>query len=158
MTASHRGKPTGERLVQKKAEEGGGWFAWVFSTTDNLARIEARFGRAAVEGHRTRPNGTVFKVEADWREGDLRKSRRVPILHSVALNETTHHKMEFHQLEIKKIVISDEDQLADSWFKDDILSSLGNVNIEWVNPSTNEDQSGIVAIHLSTMSGVVILD
>jgi hypothetical protein len=48
--------------------------------------------------------------------------------------------------------------LADSWFKDDILASLGDVNIDWVDPSTNDDQSGIVAVYLSTPSGVVILD
>ena len=32
--------------------------------------------------------------------------------------------------EIEKIVIADNDQLADSWFKDEILASLGDVNIE----------------------------
>ena len=48
--------------------------------------------------------------------------------------------------------------MADSWFKEDILASLGDVNIEWVNPSTNDDQSGIVAVHVSTPSGVVVLD
>jgi hypothetical protein len=60
--------------------------------------------------------------------------------------------------EIEKIVIADKDQLADSWFKEDILASLGDVNIEWVDPSTNDDQSGIVAVHLSTPTGAVVLD
>ncbi len=59
---------------------------------------------------------------------------------------------------IEKIVIADKDQLADSWFKDDIFSSLGEVNIEWVDPSTNDNQSGIVAVHLSAPNGEVILD
>mgnify|MGYP000167889868 CR=1 FL=1 len=45
-----------------------------------------------------------------------------------------------------------------SWFKEDILASLGDVNIEWVDPSANDDQSGIVAVLLSTPSGVVSLD
>jgi hypothetical protein len=60
--------------------------------------------------------------------------------------------------EIKKIVIADNNQIADSWFKEEILISLGNVNIEWADPSTNDDQSGIVAVHLSTPNGVVVLD
>jgi hypothetical protein len=30
--------------------------------------------------------------------------------------------------------------------------------IEWADPSTNDDQSGIVAVHLSTPVGLVILD
>jgi hypothetical protein len=32
------------------------------------------------------------------------------------------------------------------------------VNIEWVEPSTNDDQSGIVAVHLLAPNGVVVLD
>ncbi len=55
-------------------------------------------------------------------------------------------------------MIADNDQLADSWFKEDILASLGDVAIEWVDSSTNDDQSGIVAVHLSTPTGLVTLD
>ena len=60
--------------------------------------------------------------------------------------------------EIEKIVIADKDQLADSWFKEDILASLGDVSIEWVNPSTNDNQSGIVAVHLLTPNGEVVIN
>jgi hypothetical protein len=60
--------------------------------------------------------------------------------------------------EIEKIVIADQDQLADSWFKDEILASLGDVTIEWIDPAVNDGQSGIVAVHLMTANGVVVLD
>ena len=60
--------------------------------------------------------------------------------------------------EIEKIVIADTDQLADSWFKEDILDSLGDITIEWIDPLTNDGQCGIVAVHLLTPKGVVILD
>jgi hypothetical protein len=60
--------------------------------------------------------------------------------------------------EIEKIVIADKDQLADSWFTEEILAALGDVNIEWVDPSSNDDQTGIVSVVLSTPTGVVILD
>ena len=48
------------KAVLKKANEGGGWFTWVFSTKD-IAPIASKFGRDAIEGHRTRPNGTDLK-------------------------------------------------------------------------------------------------
>jgi hypothetical protein len=48
--------------------------------------------------------------------------------------------------------------LADSWFKEDILASLGDIDIEWVDPSANDGQSGIMAVHLSTPTGIVALD
>jgi hypothetical protein len=60
--------------------------------------------------------------------------------------------------EIQKIVISDKDQLADSWFKEEILASLGDVEIEGVDPVTSDSQSGIMAVHLSTPKGLVVID
>jgi hypothetical protein len=38
------------------------------------------------------------------------------------------------------------DSLADSWFNEDILARLGEVKIEWSEPSANDNQSGIVAV------------
>jgi hypothetical protein len=49
------------KAVTRKANEGGGWLTWVFST-DNLIPIENELGRNAVEGHRRRPDGT----ELSW--------------------------------------------------------------------------------------------
>ena len=60
--------------------------------------------------------------------------------------------------EIEKIVIADKDQLTDSWFKNEILASLGDIKIEWVDPTENENQTGIVEVHLSTPNGTVKLD
>ena len=48
------------KAVSQKAQEGGGWLTWVFST-EVISPIEAKFGRDAVDGHRTRPNGTDLK-------------------------------------------------------------------------------------------------
>jgi hypothetical protein len=59
--------------------------------------------------------------------------------------------------EIEKIVIADKDQLADSWFKEEILASLGEIEIVWVDPSENDAQTGIVEIHLHGSNGAVLL-
>jgi hypothetical protein len=59
---------------------------------------------------------------------------------------------------IKKIVIAAKDQLAGSWFKEEIIASLEDVTIEWVDPSKVEYQTGLIAIHLEAPSGLVILD
>ena len=143
------------KAVKKKADEGGGWFTWVFST-DDISPIEAKFGRAATEGHRTRPNGT----DLQWKQigvKEISDSREFPFF--IEWLSTDHPSQDGTRLaEIEKIVIADNDQLADSWFKEEILASLGNVNIEWVDPATNYDQSGIVAVHLLTPKSVVVLD
>jgi Glyoxalase-like domain len=143
------------KAVAQKAIEGGGWFSWVFSTPD-ISPITERFGRDAVEGHRTRPNGTDLK----WKQIGVREiadTREFPFFIQWLSNE--HPSQDGTAFaEIEKIVIADEDQLADSWFKDEILASLGDVDIEWVSPESNDGQSGIVAVQLSTPAGVVTLD
>ncbi|HCP72667.1 MAG TPA: glycosyltransferase, partial [Actinobacteria bacterium] len=122
---------------------------------EDISPIEEKFGRKAVDGHRTRPDGTDLK----WKQigvKEIADTREFPFF--IQWLSADHPSQDGTPLaEIEKIVIADKDQLTDSWFKEDILASLGDVNIEWVNPSTNDDQSGIVAVHLATPSGEVIL-
>ncbi len=128
---------------------------WVFSTKD-IAPIEAKFGRDAIEGHRTRPNGSDLK----WKQIGVKEivdTREFPFF--IQWLSTDHPSQDGTPLaEIEKIVIADKDQLADSWFKKEILAALADVSIDWVDPATNDDQTGIVAVHLSTPNGNVILD
>lgn len=143
------------RAVTNKARDGGGWFTWVFSTND-IAPIEAKFGRDAIEGHRTRPDGSDLK----WKQigvKEIAETRTFPFF--IQWLSEDHPSQEGTPLaEIQKIVIADSDQLANSWFKLDILESLGNVQIEWISPKDTDERSGISSIHLNTPRGVVILD
>jgi hypothetical protein len=143
------------KAVSKKANEGGGWFTWVFSTND-IAPIEAKFGRDAIEGHRTRPNGSDLK----WKQigvMEITETREFPFfIQWLSSDHPSQDGIPF--AEIKKIVIADKSKLANSWFKNDIVASLGDVLIEWVDPAINDGQQGIVAAHLSTPNGTIILD
>ena len=95
-------------------------------------------------------------MEANRRQGDCRYLR-IPIHFSMAICVSSVAGWN-PSASIEKVVMADNNQLADSWFKDDFLASLGDVNIERVHPSNNDDQSGIVAAHLSTPGGLVVLD
>jgi len=143
------------KAVSKKAQEGGGWLTWVFSTED-IAPIESKFGRDAVDGHRTRPNGTDLK----WKQigvKEITDSRELPFF--IQWLTADHPSQDGTAVsKIEKIVIADKDQLADSWFKQEILGALAEVTIDWVDPSANDGDNGIVAVHLSTPNGSVVLD
>ena len=143
------------KAVSQKANEGGGWFTWVFSTSD-ISPISTKFGREAIEGHRTRPNGSDLK----WLQigvKEISDSRELPFF--IEWLSSDHPSQDGSpQAEIVKIVIADENQLAESWFKEEIIASLGSISIEWINPSQNEDQAGIVAVELTTANGIVVLD
>jgi hypothetical protein len=143
------------KAVSKKANEGGGWFTWVFSTED-ISSVESKFGRTAVEGHRTRPNG----VDLKWKQigvKEIADSREFPFFIQWLSKEHPSHEGT-PQAQIKKIEIADKDQLSESWFKEEILASLGGVEIIWTDPSENDNQSGIVSIHVETPNGIVVLD
>ena len=59
---------------------------------------------------------------------------------------------------IEKITIADTDHLSDSWFKTEILGGLNGADVEFVDPSANDGEYGIVAVHLMTPTGSVVLD
>jgi hypothetical protein len=143
------------KAVSKKANEGGGWFTWVFSTRD-IQPIAAKFGREAIEGHRTRPNGTDLK----WKQigvKEIADTREFPFF--IQWLSTDHPSQDGTPLaEIERIIIVDNNRLEDSWFKEEILDSLGDIEIEWRNFAVEDDSTGIVAVQLLTPNGCVILD
>ena len=59
---------------------------------------------------------------------------------------------------IRKLIIADDEKLADSWFQDEIKSALTGVEIEWVKPELNEGDKGIVAVELTLQNKSIIID
>ena len=143
------------KAVSKKAQEGGGWLTWVFSTKD-IAPIEEKFGRKAVDGHRTRPDGTDLK----WKQigvKEIEESREFPFFIQW-LTDDHPSKDGSAVAKISKIVIADKDRLEDSWFRAEIISSLNEIKIEWDEDISHSDLSGIISIQLTTPNGEIDLD
>jgi hypothetical protein len=143
------------KAVSRKAQAGGGWLTWVFSTED-ISNVEKKFGREAVEGHRTRPDGSDLK----WKQigvTEIADSHELPFF--IQWLTKDHPSQDGKAVaSIEKITIADKGELSESWFKDEILAGLAGTSIEWTDPSTNEGENGIVAVHLKTPTGVVVLD
>ena len=143
------------KAVSKKAQEGGGWLTWVFSTED-ISPIEEKFGRKAVEGHRTRPDGTDLK----WKQigvKEITDSRELPFF--IEWLTVDHPSKDGTAVaRIEKVIISDEDQLTKSWFRKEIIEALQGVNIEWTKSETAEVVHGISAVYFSTPSGEIEID
>jgi hypothetical protein len=131
--------------VKKKADAGGGWLTWVFSSSD-LGKIEEKFGRKAADGSRTRPDGSELK----WKQIGVKEITGAGELPFFVqwLTEMHPSKDGISVAKIAKIVIADDEQLADSWFQDEIKSGLNGVEIEWVKPELNDGDKGIVAVDL----------
>ena len=143
------------QAVKKKAEAGGGWLTWVFSSTD-LADVEEKFGRKAADGSRTRPDGSELK----WKQIGVKEivgSGELPFF--IQWLTDNHPSKDGNGVaKISKLVIADDEKLADSWFQDEIKSALTDVEIEWVKPDLNDGDKGIVAVELTVNNSKVKLD
>jgi len=143
------------QAVKKKAEAGGGWLTWVFSSSD-LAGVEEKFGRKAADGYRTRPDGSELK----WKQIGVKEiigSGELPFF--IQWLTDNHPSKDGNSVaKISKLVIADDEKLADSWFQDEIKSALTGVEIEWVKPESNEGDKGIVAVELTVNNSIVRLD
>jgi len=143
------------QAVKKKAEAGGGWLTWVFSSSD-LGKVEEKFGRKAADGSRTRPDGSELK----WKQigvKDIMGSGELPFFIQW-LTEMHPSKDGNSVAKIAKIIIADDEQLADSWFQDERKSGLNGVEIEWVKPELNDGDKGIVAVELQVNNNKIRLD
>jgi hypothetical protein len=143
------------KAVSKKAQEGGGWLTWVFSTED-ISPIEEKFGRKAVDGHRTRPDGTDLK----WKQigvKEIDESRELPFFIQW-LTEDHPSKDGNAVARIKKIVIVDKDELSDSWFKAEILDSLAKINVEWKVSLDDNLEDGIDSIEFIVEGTLIAVD
>jgi len=143
------------KAVSKKAQEGGGWLTWVFSTED-ISPIEEKFGRKAVDGHRTRPNGTDLK----WKQigvKEITDSRELPFFIQW-LTEDHPSRDGSPVSKIQKIIISDKDQLSDSWFREEVLEALDGINIDWAGLDKGPEGKGLISIVFDTPQGKIELD
>ena len=144
------------KAVSKRASEGGGWLTWVVAVED-LAAVETRLGRPAVDGHRTKPDGT----DLSWKQigvlGTL-EDRQMPFFVQWIKN---HHPSTDGKTvaKIVKIEIAGDETTISDWLGLDVKAALGSgIEVDWLNPAENEGETGIIAVHLSTPNGIVRLD
>ena len=141
--------------VKKKADAGGGWLTWVFSSSD-LGKVEEKFGRKAADGSRTRPDGSELK----WKQigvKDIMGSGELPFF--IQWLTDKHPSKDGNSVaKITKIVIADDEELANSWFKKEINSGLTDIQIEWIKPELNEGEKGIVKVEIGLKDHSIIIE
>jgi hypothetical protein len=143
------------RVVTQRANEGGGWLTWVVSTED-LSPIESRLGRKAIDGSRKRPDGSELKWKQLGVLGTLDDSQ-LPFF--IQWMTRDHPSSDGKAVaEIVKIEIAGDERTIEEWLGSDLPKAFDGVEIQWLDPSTNDGQTGLIAVHLSTPNGVVRLD
>ena len=143
------------KAVTRKANEGGGWLTWVFSTED-LAPIEAELGRKAVEGHRRRPDGT----ELSWEQIGIIEVLDEPELPFFIKWKDGNHPSEVGtpKVSISKINFANINPLEKTSFKQQILSALSDSKIQTTVSADDAEISGISVIEFSSQTGLILID
>jgi hypothetical protein len=145
-----------DKAVSKRAAEGGGWLTWVVAVED-LAAVENRLGRPAVDGHRTKPDGT----DLSWKQigvlGTL-EDRQMPFFVQWIKN---HHPSTDGKAvaKIVKIEIAGNESAIAEWLGSEVRPAIGSdIEVKWVSLDSNDGESGIVSISIDSIHGVVVID
>ena len=141
------------RAVRNRAEAGGGWLGWVVAV-DDLAPIEARLGRAAIDGHRRRPDG----YDLQWRQLgvlDLIQDPQLPFFISWISPISEHPSRTHSDVRISRIELAGDPDVVCEWLGEPAEHPLDDIDVEWI---TDSDEQGIVAITFETPSGSLRLD
>lgn len=137
------------RAVRQRADEGGGWLAWVIAV-DDITTVEAHLGRQSVPGRRIRPDG----AELAWRQIgilDLIEDPQMPYFIEWQ-SGSEHPSSAGGDVRLASIeMCGDEDALA-QWMGAG-GGDLG-ISITWVDA----DDRGIAACNFLTPRGFVRID
>ena len=144
------------RAVKQRADEGGGWLTWVLSV-DDVAAIEKRLGRAAVDGSRTKPDGETLR----WKQIGILSTledRQLPFF--VEWIENYHPSSDGKAAsKITRLEVAGEPQTVREYLGVEYKDALGEeVEIHWMTPSEADGDTGIIAVQFETPNGTILVD
>jgi len=140
------------QAVCQRAEQGGGWMAWVLGTTD-ISPMEARLGRQAVPAHRVKPDGTKLH----WRQLgvlDLMEDPQLPFFVQWDVPADLHPSAGAGSVRVERIELAGEPTVVAEWLQAPVAELVDEVEVSWIA----SDEAGITAAWFSTVHGSVRID
>ncbi|GAA3718249.1 hypothetical protein GCM10022204_42760 [Microlunatus aurantiacus] len=138
------------QVVRARSAEGGGWLGWVVATED-LAEVETRIGRQAIEGHRHLPDGTRL----EWRQlgvRGLQSDPQLPFFVQWRSDAGIHPSVGGGDIDLLGVEIAGSQQRVEEWLGGSADKALADIPIQWVAP---RGQPGLIAATFGTPNGVV---
>jgi hypothetical protein len=137
------------QAVRERSALGGGWLGWVVACR-NIAEMEKRLGREAVDGNRKRPDG----VELKWKQIGVNGLRSDPQLPFFIQWESAHELRPGADgnpgLRLCGLEIAGDPTRVSEWLGKPVADALEDVTVEWVAPNGTP---GILAAHFETPNG-----
>jgi hypothetical protein len=138
------------QVVRALSAEGGGWLGWVVAIED-MAEVETRIGRQAIEGHRHLPDGTLL----EWRQlgvRGLQSDPQLPFFVEWRSDAAIHPSVGGGRVDLLAVEIAGSQNRVEDWLGGSAAQALVDIPIEWVAP---RGQPGLIAATFGTPNGVV---
>lgn len=123
------------QAVRARTEAGGGWLAWVLAV-DDMAPIEARLGRQAVEGTRVLPSGERLEWTQLGVKG-LQADPQLPFFVHWKGTGPIHGTSEPCDLSLNRIVLAGDPERVAEWLGGPVEEVVDGLTVEWAAPMGN---------------------
>ena len=145
------------QAVKMRAALGGGWMGWVVAV-DDIAPVEQRLSRPAVDGNRHRPDGFDLR----WKQigvNDTMNDPQLPFFVQWLVDAAEHPSAAGNgngapAARITRMEIAGDPDRVAQWLGEPREHPLDDIEVEWVDG----DEPGIVAVHVEGPHGSVRLD
>lgn len=140
------------QAVKTRSEAGGGWLGWVVSVSD-LAPVEQRLGRQAVQGNRRRPDG----FELRWKQIGVKgliNDPQLPFFVRWETDASEHPSQNGSGVELTSLEIAGDPLRVTEWLGEPQNHPLDDVDVVWHAPN---GQPGLMAVTFKTRSGPVTI-
>jgi hypothetical protein len=138
------------QAVRARTEAGGGWLGWVVAV-DDLAPVEQRLGRAAVDGNRRLANGDLLRWQQIGVKG-MQSDPQLPFFIRWLSDPSWHPSTGGQGIDLLKLEIAGDRDRVDEWLGGQTDTVLEDVEIDWTAPN---GQPGLEAVVFGTPRGPV---
>lgn len=142
------------RAVRDRSRAGGGWLGWAVRV-DDMAAVEARLGRKAVDGHRRRPDG----VDLRWTQlgvNDLSVDPQLPYFLHWLTPADEHPSFGGSAIVLRGLEIAGDESAVDAYLGVSASQPLEGISVDWI--PADENDTGLIAAVFDTAQGAVRVD
>lgn len=141
------------QAVRARSEMGGGWLGWVLAV-DDMAPLEERLGRQAVEGSRQFPDGRRLEWMQLGVKGLLNDPQLPFFIKWTSDPSTRPCALGEGEIDLLEIEIAGSKQRVADWIGQDVNDSFDGVHLKWTAEHGNP---GLDAVTFQTPKGIVRL-
>lgn len=142
------------RAVRELSESGGGWLSWAVRVSD-IAVVESRLRRPALEAHRRRPDG----VDLRWRQvgiDSLTVDSQFPFFVQWEGDRGHHPSNDGSTITLLSLELAGEQSDLDDYLGVSSTQQLEGIQVVW--EPAGDDDAGLIAAVFGTPNGLVRID